>query len=94
MASAGLRRAWRVALSMLAPVLACIPVHAARASDPAIDLFPRAAAGYIVAINGKPRWARAPDSPRAPASLTKVLTALVLPSIYPLFADRPREVEV
>jgi D-alanyl-D-alanine carboxypeptidase (penicillin-binding protein 5/6) len=63
------------------PLLAALLVlfaTAASASDPAVDLFPRAASGYIVAINGKPRWARAPDSPRAPASLTKVLTALVL----------------
>lgn len=50
---------------------------AARADAP-VDLFPRAASGYIVTINGKPRWARAPDAPRPPASLTKVLTALVL----------------
>jgi len=50
----------------------------AHASDPTVDPFPRAAAGYIVAINGKPRWAHAPDSARAPASLTKVLTALVV----------------
>lgn len=59
---------------------ACTAALPARAvpADPPVDLFPRAAAGYVVAINGKPRWARAPDSPRAPASLTKVLTALLL----------------
>jgi D-alanyl-D-alanine carboxypeptidase (penicillin-binding protein 5/6) len=67
-----------VALRLLLPALAGLHGLVARASDPAVDPFPRAAAGYIVAINGKPRWARAPDSPRAPASLTKVLTALVL----------------
>lgn len=64
-------RAFAAAIVLL---LAWLPARA----DPPVDLFPRAAAGYIVAINGKPRWARAPDSPRAPASLTKVLTALVL----------------
>lgn len=62
----------------LLAALAAVCAQVASASEPAVDLFPRAAAGYIVAINGKPRWARAPDSPRPPASLTKVLTALVL----------------
>jgi len=67
----------RRVLLWLAAIVAALPLHAARA-DPTVDLFPRAAAGYLVAINGKARWSRAPDSPRAPASLTKVLTALVL----------------
>jgi D-alanyl-D-alanine carboxypeptidase (penicillin-binding protein 5/6) len=62
----------------LVAALAALIAGATHASDPTVDLFPRAAAGYLVAINGKPRWARAPDSPRPPASLTKVLTALVL----------------
>ena len=66
------------ALRMLSLLVAGLHALAARASDPTVDHFPHAAAGYIVAINGKPRWARAPDSPRAPASLTKVLTALVV----------------
>ena len=65
-------------LRLLLAVLATLAASAAQASEPTVDLFPRAAAGYLVAINGKPRWARAPDSPRPPASLTKVLTALVL----------------
>jgi len=67
-----------VALRWLIAALVGLHAIAAQASDPTVDLFPRAATGYVVAINGKPRWARAPDSPRAPASLTKVLTALVL----------------
>jgi D-alanyl-D-alanine carboxypeptidase (penicillin-binding protein 5/6) len=58
--------------------VAALVASAVQASDPTVDLFPRAAAGYLVAINGKARWGRAPDSPRPPASLTKVLTALVL----------------
>src|SRR5262245_55792510 len=68
---------WRT-LRLLLAALAGWHAVGARASDPTVDLFPRAAAGYMVAINGKPRWARAPDAQRAPASLTKVLTALVL----------------
>lgn len=43
-----------------------------------VDLFPRAAAGYVVAVDDEIRWARHADAPRPPASLTKVLTALVL----------------
>lgn len=70
--------AGQVLRCMLAVLTAGMVAGDARPAEPAVDLFPRAAAGYIVAINGKPRWARAPDSPRAPASLTKVLTALVL----------------
>jgi len=69
----------RRALSVLiVAVAAGLHAGTARAGDTTVDLFPRAAAGYIVAINGKPRWARTPDSARPPASLTKVLTALVL----------------
>jgi D-alanyl-D-alanine carboxypeptidase (penicillin-binding protein 5/6) len=66
------------ALRLLLAALAGWHALSAHASEPTVDLFPRAAAGYMVAINGRPRWARAPDSPRAPASLTKVLTALVV----------------
>jgi D-alanyl-D-alanine carboxypeptidase (penicillin-binding protein 5/6) len=66
------------AVRLLLAALAGLYALGARASDPTVDLFPRAAPGYVVAINGKARWARAPDSPRPPASLTKVLTALVL----------------
>jgi D-alanyl-D-alanine carboxypeptidase (penicillin-binding protein 5/6) len=42
------------------------------------DRFPRAANAYVVAIDGEVRWQRAPDTPRPPASLTKILTAIVL----------------
>ena len=70
--------AQRALIVLIVALAAGLHTGAARAGDTLVDLFPRAAAGYIVAINGKPRWARAPDSPRPPASLTKVLTALVL----------------
>jgi D-alanyl-D-alanine carboxypeptidase (penicillin-binding protein 5/6) len=42
------------------------------------DRFPGAAPSYIVAIDGDVRWQRAADTPRAPASLTKILSAIVL----------------
>lgn len=43
-----------------------------------IDLYPRAAAAYAVAIDGEIRWAGALDAPRPPASLAKLATAIVL----------------
>lgn len=45
-------------------------------ADP--DPFPRAAAAYLVSVDGRVVWERAADVPRAPASLTKIMTALVI----------------
>ncbi len=42
-----------------------------------VDRFPEAAPSYLVAVDGEVVWARAPDAPRAPASLAKLLAALV-----------------
>jgi len=42
------------------------------------DAYPSAAAAYLVVVNGVELWARAPDRALPPASLTKILTALVL----------------
>ncbi len=57
---------------------------AARAAPPAlppgpgpVDRFPRAAAAYLVVLDGRELWARDADRPRPPASLTKIMTALV-----------------
>ena len=41
------------------------------------DRYPTAGASYLVMLDGRPLWARAPEVPRAPASLTKLLTALL-----------------
>jgi D-alanyl-D-alanine carboxypeptidase (penicillin-binding protein 5/6) len=49
----------------------------ARAQEP-IDLYPQAAMGYAVAVDDQLVWARGLDTPRAPASLTKLLSALVI----------------
>ncbi len=57
--------------------LASLAVPRAWSAEP-IDLFPRAAAAYVVAVDGEVRWAREADARRAPASLAKILTALVL----------------
>lgn len=44
----------------------------------AVDAYPKAAAAYVLAIDDQPLWARAADTPRPPASLSKLLAALVL----------------
>ncbi len=54
--------------------LALVAGRAAAAADP----FPAAAAAYAVEVDGTLRFAHAPDARRAPASLTKLLSALVL----------------
>jgi len=51
---------------------------AAAAASPPTDRFPKAASSYLVTIDGQTVWAREPDRPRPPASLTKIMTALVL----------------
>lgn len=60
---------------VLCAILAAAP--GAGVSAPPEDRFPRAAASYLVEVDGRPLWARAPDAPRPPASLTKLMTALV-----------------
>ncbi|HVY66354.1 MAG TPA: serine hydrolase [Gammaproteobacteria bacterium] len=62
-------------------ILACAPGAAplaARAAPPVPDPYPGGAAAYAVVVNGRLQWARHLDAQRAPASLTKLLTALVL----------------
>jgi D-alanyl-D-alanine carboxypeptidase (penicillin-binding protein 5/6) len=63
------------------PILAAVVTLLLSAPDPAslpVDRFPGAAPSYLVAVDGEVVWARAPDAPRAPASLVKVLAALVV----------------
>ena len=57
-------------------ILAVAATALLAASGP-VDRFPEAASAYLVAIDGEVAWARAPDAPRAPASLVKILSALV-----------------
>ncbi len=42
------------------------------------DPYPNAAAAYLVSVDGALLWARAPDRALPPASLTKIMTALLL----------------
>jgi len=58
------------------PVLAVAAVAALLAGAEPLDRFPGAAPSYLLAVDGKLLWARAPDAPRAPASLVKMLTAM------------------
>ena len=57
---------------------------AARSSEPA-DPFPTLAASYLVQVQGKTLWSHRADAALLPASLTKIMTALlVLESGRPL----------
>ena len=58
-------------------VLAVVAVAALLAAAEPLDRFPDAAPSYLLAVDGNLVWARAPDLHRAPASLAKVLAALV-----------------
>jgi D-alanyl-D-alanine carboxypeptidase (penicillin-binding protein 5/6) len=64
----------------LAPVAAAEPDlgRVDRAGVGPIDPYPNAAAAYLVAVDGRLHWARNPDLPRPPASLAKLLSAVVL----------------
>lgn len=45
---------------------------------PASDPFPRVASSYLVIVDGKEVWTRNPDRRLAPASLTKIMTAMLV----------------
>jgi D-alanyl-D-alanine carboxypeptidase (penicillin-binding protein 5/6) len=42
------------------------------------DPFPKAAAAYLVLVDGVPLWEHAADAPRAPASIAKLMSALLV----------------
>lgn len=48
------------------------------AAVPGEDLFPGAAASYAVSLDGRVLWERDGTLPRPPASLTKIMTSLVI----------------
>jgi serine-type D-Ala-D-Ala carboxypeptidase (penicillin-binding protein 5/6) len=64
----------RLAL-VLAAALAASPARAA--DDPALDPYPWIAAAYAVKRDGKLLWAGQPDAKLPPASLAKLMTALL-----------------
>lgn len=59
---------------LAAAALLALVLAPARAEDP----FPAAAAAYLVIVDGAPRWERAADARRQPASLAKLMGALVV----------------
>jgi serine-type D-Ala-D-Ala carboxypeptidase (penicillin-binding protein 5/6) len=61
----------------LSAALGLWPGQARAGAPPAPDAFPGAGASYLVEVDGAAIWARAPDEPRPPASLTKLMTALL-----------------
>ncbi len=63
----------RLALAALL-ALAGAPAQAQALPDP----FPKAAAAYLVIVDGVPLWAHAADARRSPASLAKLMSALVV----------------
>lgn len=70
----------RLLLGLAATLLPALAA-AGQAAPPA-DPFPRAAAAYLVRINGSTTWARQPAQRLPPASLTKLMTALLVTDDY------------
>ena len=67
---------WQSAACLLAWLTGS--VAAASAAVAPYDRFPELAKSYAVVVDDRLVWAREPDVPRAPASLTKLITALEL----------------
>lgn len=64
---------------MRLPLLLCalFLVFPGRSPAGVPDPFPSLAASYLVRLNGRTLWAHDPDRPLPPASLTKIMTALL-----------------
>jgi D-alanyl-D-alanine carboxypeptidase (penicillin-binding protein 5/6) len=62
-------------LALAGPALGAPAAAAPPLAPP--DRFPGAARAYLVAVDGRELWARDADRPLPPASLTKLMTALV-----------------
>jgi D-alanyl-D-alanine carboxypeptidase (penicillin-binding protein 5/6) len=71
-----MRTAMITAIAAVIMTLLALPLQSAEA--PVDDPFPGVAKAYAVAIDGKLIWASDPDGLRQPASLAKLLAALVL----------------
>jgi len=70
---------WR-AILVLSIMLASITVACAAHDDP----FPAAASSYLLKIDGETVWSHRPERRLAPASLTKIMTALLVLEREPL----------
>ena len=65
-------------MALIAALVATCGGAGDAAAQPLDDPFPGVARGYVVAVDGVARWGFAADTPLAPASLTKLMTALVV----------------
>ena len=72
-----MRSAARALAALLLAASSSVRAAAAAPDGPA-DRYPGAGAAYLVLRDGAVLWARAPDAPRAPASLAKLMTALLV----------------
>lgn len=70
---------WRVIL-FFSILLTAVTAAGASHDDP----FPSVASSYILTINGETVWAHSPERRLAPASLTKIMTALLVLEREPL----------
>lgn len=61
-----------------------VMLSSSAASATVDDPFPRAASSYLVTINGEAVWGHLPERRLAPASLTKIMTALLALEREPL----------
>lgn len=61
-----------------AVAMAAIAFAASHAQAEPVDRWPGVAAAYVVEVDGVTRWAHDPGARLPPASLTKILTALVV----------------
>lgn len=66
-----------LALAVLALTAGLLAAPASQAAGE-LDPYPKAAAAYLVVVNGAVLWAHEPDRALPPASLTKMMTALLL----------------
>jgi D-alanyl-D-alanine carboxypeptidase (penicillin-binding protein 5/6) len=78
---AGRAPLWAAAAALAAAMALSSPARAGAPADASpdgpADRYPRAGAAYLVVRDGEVMWARHPDAPRPPASLAKLMTALL-----------------
>jgi serine-type D-Ala-D-Ala carboxypeptidase (penicillin-binding protein 5/6) len=65
-------------LKLFGLLLLCLPAWAAQPSDLPANPFPKVAASYLVELNGAVVWEKQPHRRLPPASLTKLMTALLV----------------
>jgi D-alanyl-D-alanine carboxypeptidase (penicillin-binding protein 5/6) len=68
----------RVAAGLALAACAALGAGGAAIAAPSADAFPGAAAAYVVRVDGTTVWSAREERPLPPASLTKLMTALVV----------------